>query len=53
MLCTASLIVVAVVEEVMEVPMVNGSFLIEVQWKEVVQSQLLTLIEAEDPVQFS
>ena len=53
MLCTASSIEVTAVEEEMEVPMVNGSFLIEVQWKEMVDSQLLTLVETEDPVQFS
>ena len=51
--CTASPIGVAAVEEVMEVPMVNGSFLIEMRWKEMVESQCLTSIETEDPVQFS
>ena len=53
MLCTASPIEVAAVEKGMEVLMVNGSFLIEVQWKDMVDSQLLTSAETEDPVQFS
>ena len=53
MLCTASQIGVAAVGGGMEVPMVDGSFLIEVHWKEMVDSQLLTSVETEDPVQFS
>ena len=53
MLCTASLIEVTAVGEGMEVPMVDGSFPIEVQLKEEVQLQVVTLVEAEVPVQFS